>query len=239
SFRGKLQLYWASWNNYGWPELETFTPSAQESTIAYTAAAEDFKKVIENYGLQLFRGGEPGEWGSMGNAEILPNYYYMFIPSTGNPNEDGEMIMVFTHGGTGTGQSEELMRVFTGRSVEGSQNQVNPRFELANRYQSTITGDFVEPLIPMNPSTPGGRTAHNSAITPDSHANRDYSMIGSVLWYYELIKGLASLNDTAFVPFIYKTWSQEVTITGETLTSFNDGGTNRSGLDFRTFIRNY
>ncbi|HLT93704.1 MAG TPA: RagB/SusD family nutrient uptake outer membrane protein [Membranihabitans sp.] len=239
SFRGKLQLYWASWNNYGWPELETFTPSAQEATIAYTAAAEDFKKVIENYGLQLFRGGEPGEWGSMGNAEILPNYYYMFIPSTGNPNEDGEMIMVFTHGGTGTGQSEELMRVFTGRSVEGSQNQVIPRFELANRYQSTITGDFVEPLIPMNPSTPGARTAPNSAINPESYANRDYRMKGSLLWDYELIQGLASLKETAFVPFIYKTWSQEVTINGETLTSFNDGGTNRSGLDFRKFIRNY
>src|SRR5690606_2529215 len=79
----------------------------------------------------------------------------------------------------------------------------------------------------------------NSAINPESYANRDYRMKGSLLWDYELIQGLASLKETAFVPFIYKTWSQEVTINGETLTSFNDGGTNRSGLDFRKFIRNY
>ncbi|MCK7556593.1 RagB/SusD family nutrient uptake outer membrane protein [Chitinophaga sedimenti] len=44
AFRGKLQLYWASWNNYGWPELQGFAPSAAAATAAYTAAADDFKK---------------------------------------------------------------------------------------------------------------------------------------------------------------------------------------------------
>lgn len=239
AFRGKVQLYWASWNNFGWPELTTFTPSATEANEAYAAAAKDFKKVIEDYGLQLFRGGEPGEWGEMGEAEVLPNYYYMFIPSTGNANEDGEMIMVFTHGGTGTGQSDEYMRVFTGRSVEGSQNQVNPRYEIADRYQSTITGEFMEPLIPMNPSEPNARTAPNSALNPESYRNRDYRMKSSILWDYEKIMGLASLKETGFVPFIYKTWSQEITIDGEKYTTFNDGSTNRSGYDFRKFVRNY
>ena len=40
AFRGKLQLYWASWNKNGWPELEGFAPSAAEATAAFTAAAE-------------------------------------------------------------------------------------------------------------------------------------------------------------------------------------------------------
>src|SRR5690606_26778255 len=35
AFRGKTQLFWASWNNFGWPELETFTPSATEANEAY------------------------------------------------------------------------------------------------------------------------------------------------------------------------------------------------------------
>ncbi len=46
AFRGKLHLYWASWNKNGWPELETFKPSATAATAAYTAAAADFKAVI-------------------------------------------------------------------------------------------------------------------------------------------------------------------------------------------------
>jgi hypothetical protein len=239
AFRGKLNLYWACWNNFGWPELETFTPSPSEAVSAYTAAAADFKRVINDFGLKLFRNGEPGEWGTMGNAEILPNYYYMFIPSTGNPNTDGEMIMVFTHGGTGTGQSEELMRVFTGRTVESSQNQAIPRYELADRYQSTITGDFAEPLVPMNPATPGARTAPNSALNPDSYANRDYRMKATLLWDYEMIMGMLTLQETGFSPFIYKTWNQLVNINGKTYRSFNDGGTNRTGYQFRKFIRNY
>ena len=239
AFRGKLNLYWACWNNFGWPELETFTPIPSEAVSAYTAAATDFKRVINDFGLKLFRNGEPGEWGTMGNAEILPNYYYMFIPSTGNPNTDGEMIMVFTHGGTGTGQSEELMRVFTGRTVESSQNQAIPRYELADRYQSTITGDFAEPLVPMNPATPGARTAPNSALNPNSYANRDYRMKATLLWDYEMIMGMLTLQETGFSPFIYKTWNQLVNINGKTYRSFNDGGTNRTGYQFRKFIRNY
>ena len=124
------------------------------------------------------------------------------LSSTGNPNTDGEMIMVFTHGGTGTGQSEELMRVFTGRTVESSQNQALPRYELADRYQSTITGDFAEPLVPMNPATPGARTAPNSALNPNSYANRDYRMKATLLWDYEMIMGMLTLQETGFSPFI-------------------------------------
>lgn len=239
AFRGKLQLYWASWNKFGWPELSTFTPSEAEATAAYTAAAADFKSVIEDFGLDLFRGGEPGEWGTLGEAEVLPNYYYMFIPSTGNSNADGEMIMVFTHGGTGTGQGEELMRDVAGRSHEGSQCWTHPRYEIADRYQSTITGDFVEPLIPMNPANdPAARTTPNSAVNPESYLNRDYRMKASIMWDFEKSAGMLSLQPTGWVPFIYKTWNANVVIDGVTYISYNTDGCN-SGYVYRKFLRNY
>jgi len=54
----------------------------------------------------------------MGDADILPNYFYLFQPVA---NSDPELIMAFTHGGTSTGQGEELKRDFGTRATEGSQ----------------------------------------------------------------------------------------------------------------------
>lgn len=236
AFRGKLQLYWASWNNFGWPELTTFTPDPAKAAEAYAAAAADFKSVIDDFGLTLFRGGAPGEISPLGEAEQLPNYYYLFTPIANTQNP--ELIMGFTHGGTGTGQGEELMRDFAGRSHEGSQCWVSPRFELADRYQSTITGDFVTPLIPMNPSTAGARTAPNSAVNPASYADRDYRMKSTIQWDFEVSVGMTSLKETGWVPWIYKTYAQPVTIDGKTYLSYNTDGSN-SGYVFRKFVRNY
>ncbi|MGV3503702.1 MAG: RagB/SusD family nutrient uptake outer membrane protein [Adhaeribacter sp.] len=235
AFRGKLQLYWACWNKFGWPELDTFTPSAAAADAAYAAAAADFKMVINDFGLTLFRNGEPGEIDALGKAEILPNYYYLFTPVA---NGDPEMIMSFTHGGTGTGQGEELMRDFSGRTHEGSQCWVAPRYEIADRYQSTLTGDFAPKLIPRNPSSAGARTALNSALNPQSYANRDYRMKASIMWDYEMSIGMTSLKSTGFAPFIYKTWAQPVTIDGVKYLTYNTDGLN-SGYVFRKFLRNY
>ncbi|HEV7350656.1 RagB/SusD family nutrient uptake outer membrane protein [Telluribacter sp.] len=235
AFRGKLQLYWASWNRFGWPELTTFKPSATEADAAYAGAAEDFRKVINDFGLTLYRNGEPGEIDALGQAEKLPNYYYLFTPLA---NGDPEMIMTFTHGGIGTNQGEELMRDVSGRSHEGSQAWVTPRYEIADRYQSTITGDFVEPLVPMNPATAGARTKPNSAVNPQSYANRDYRMKSSIMWDYEKSVGMISLQPTGWVPFIYKTYNQPITIDGVKYTTYNTDGTN-SGYVLRKFLRNY
>jgi starch-binding outer membrane protein, SusD/RagB family len=236
AFRGKLQLYWASWKKNGWPELEGFTQNAAEATAAYTAAAEDFKKVMNDFGLTLYMNGAPGEIDDLGKAEKLPNYYHLFTPkANGNP----ESIMVFTHGGTGTGQGEELMRDFAGRSHEGSQCWVSPRYEIADRYQLLSTGDFAPRLIPMNPSTNAtARTALNSAVNPQSYADRDYRMKATIQWDYEMSIGMTSLQSTGFVPFIYKTWAANVTINGVKYLSYNTDGTN-SGYVFRKFVRNY
>ena len=70
AFRGKLQLYWGSWKKNGWPELEGFTPNAADATAAFTAAAADFKSVIDNYGLTLYMNGDPGLIDTLGKADI-------------------------------------------------------------------------------------------------------------------------------------------------------------------------
>jgi hypothetical protein len=113
--------------------------------------------------------------------------------------------MVFTHGGTGTSQGEELMRDFAGRSHEGSQAWVTPRFEIADRYQLINTGDFAPKLVPMNPSNnAAARTALNSAVNPASYANRDYRMKSTIQWDYEMSIGMVSLQSTGFVPLFIK-----------------------------------
>jgi len=236
AFRGKTHLYWASWNNFGWPELAGFVPSESEAQAAYTAAASDFKNVIDNFGLDLFRGGEPGEIDELGKAEILPNYFDLFIPpANGNP----EVIFAFSQGGVGSNQSESIMRHVAGRSHEGSQHMVHPRYEIVDRYQSTITGDFVDPLIPMNPSVPGARTTPGSAVNPQSYANRDYRMKSSIMWDYEVSIGLASLQETGWVPFINRMWNAPITIDGVEYITYNDGAANNSGIVYRKFLRNY
>ncbi|MGV8095328.1 MAG: RagB/SusD family nutrient uptake outer membrane protein [Mangrovibacterium sp.] len=238
AFRGKLQLYWACWNKFGWPELDMFTPSASEAESAYKAAAADFKSVINDYGLTLFRNGEPGETDDLGKAEKLPNYYYLFVGSTGN--NVPEILMSFPHGTYGTNQGvEELVRDFGGRLQSNSQNYIVPCYEIADRYQSTITGDFCDPLIPMNPATPGARTQLNSAVNPQSYANRDYRMKASMMWDYEMMLGTREfvVETTGWNPYIYKTWAAPVTINGVNYTSYN-GATN-TGYVARKFVRNY
>ena len=247
AYRGKLQLYWACWNNFGWPELSSldpangFKPSKAEADAAYKAAAADFKEVIENpaYGLGLFRNGEPGEWGTMGQADVLPNYYYLFNPQTGNGSS--EMIMVFTQGGTGTGQGEWLMNDFGSRQQEFGQGFILPYFEVADRYQSTITGDFCDPLIPMNPnSNPDARTALNSAINPQSYANRDYRMKATMMWDYERYMGIYGRVETGWVGFVSGTWNGVVDVNGENLPTVNWGNTTGpNGYIMRKFVRNY
>jgi len=252
AFRGKMQLYWASWKNFGWPELKGFTTSATEAKTAYAAAAADFKAVVDNYGLTLYKNGEPGECDELGKADKLPNYYYLFTPLA---NGDNEFVFAFTHGGTGTGQGEELMRDFAGRNHEGSQVWVAPRYEIADRYQSTITGDFCDPLVPMAPNAAHDEFyAPNSALNPQSYANRDYRMKSSIQWDYERSIGMTSLKSTGWCPYVYMTWNATISadpgsssywgnFPGFTdddagLITYNTDGTN-SGYIFRKFVRNY
>lgn len=236
ALRGKVNLYWASWNKFGWPELDTFTPSAEEAQSAYEAAAADFRKVIDDYGLELFRNGEPGTCDSLGKAQNLPNYYYLF---TNVANGDKEFIIAFTHGGVGTDQGEHLMRDLAGRTLEYGQCWVTPRFEIANRYQDLTTGDFCDSLIAMPPTVADARTIDNSAINPKSYDNRDYRLKSSILWDYEMIMGIYDKAETGFSPFIYKTWGVEnFEIDGVMYKTYETDGC-MTGYVFRKFVRNY
>jgi hypothetical protein len=230
ALRGKVNLYWGSWKKNGWPELEGFTANAAEATAAFTAAAADFKSVMNDYGLTLYLGGDPGAIDALGKADILPNYFTLFTPkANGNP----EGILVFTHGGTGSNQGEELMRDFAGRSHEGSQCWVSPRFEIADRYQLISTGDFAPALVRGGTAATAG-----GALNPNSYAGRDYRMKSTIMWDYEMSIGLASLQSTGYVPFIYKSWGTNVTINNVNYISYNTDGSN-SGYVFRKFVRNY
>jgi starch-binding outer membrane protein, SusD/RagB family len=147
------------------------------------------------------------------------------------------VIMPITFGTYQSGQSDQLMRNVGSRSHSFSQMHIHPRYEIVDRYQSTITGDFVEPLKPMTPAA-GGRTAPNSAINPQSYADRDYRMKGTIMWDYEMSMGLQSRELTDWVPFIYLTWNSYVTIDGKEYLSLNTTA-NNSGIIYRKFLRNY
>jgi len=238
AFRGKLNLYWASWKKNGWPELEGFQANPAEATTAFAAAAADFKSVINDYGLTLYKNGDPGQIDGLGKADILPNYFELFTPKA---NGSSEMIMSFTHSGTPTNpsQGEELMRDFSGRTIEGSQCWAAPRYEIANRYQLTTTGDFAPKMVQLNPTTNAtARTTLNSAVNPNSYANRDYRMKSTIMWDFELAIGLTALKSTGYSPFIYQTWAANVTVGGVKYISYNTDGSN-SGYVFRKFVRNY
>lgn len=236
ALRGKVYLYWASWNKFGWPELAGFTADAGEAQIAYKAAAADFKSVIEDYGLNLYRAGGAGDSDGLGKAEKLPNYYHLFTPLA---NGDPEFLLYFNFAGTGSGQSEELVRDFAGRSVEFSQCWINPRAALANRYQSITTGDFCDTLIAMPATNPAARTALNSALNPDSYADRDYRMKATMMWDFEKCVGITDKKETGWKPFIYKTSGvADYDIDGVKYTTYE---TDRcmTGYVFRKYVRNY
>jgi starch-binding outer membrane protein, SusD/RagB family len=233
ALRGKVQLYWASWKKNGWPELDGFKQDLTEAKAAYTAAAADFKSVANDFGITLYKGGDPGEIDTLGKADKLPNYYQLFTPKA---NGDPEMLLVFTHGGTGSNQGEELLRDFAGRSHEGSQCWVSPRYEIADRYQLLSTGDFAPKLVANGAAN--ARTSANNALNPASYANRDYRMKATIMWDYEMSVGLSGLASTGWVPFVYKTWQGTVKINNIDYIPYNTDGIN-SGYAFRKFVRNY
>ncbi|QHV99881.1 RagB/SusD family nutrient uptake outer membrane protein [Spirosoma endbachense] len=158
AFSGKVRLFWACWM-----KNEGKTADAQAH---YTAAAADFKKIIDK-NIPLFRNGEPGPVDN-------PNYWHLFQYF----NEyDPEIIFSVQFGGPLLAQGEEMQRDFGTRNTGNGQVWVAPTFRLANRYQLLSTGDFAPSLV-LSKNT----TQLNSATNPKSYAGRDYRMRATILW---------------------------------------------------------
>lgn len=243
AFRGKVQLFWASWNNYGWDELSdlgTFIPSKTKALSAYASAAADFREIIGHeakYGVSLFRNGEPGECSEPGSIEKMPNYYYMFLPSTGN--DSPENLMVLTHGDAASGQCEELMRDFGTKTTESADMQLQPRLRIVNIYQSTVTGDYCDQLVYKSdvPEGDDPYTYKNCYLNPDSYRDRDYRMKSSIVWEYEPVEGFMNLQSTGLHIYSYKNLSgQNVGGTGLPAVNADD---DISGVIMRKYVRNY
>ena len=77
----------------------------------------------------------------------------------------------------GDGQGESLLRDFGTRSTANAQCWIMPTNRLVNRYQSTITGDFLTELILNNQEN-----QENGAWNRKSYENRDWRMRSTILW---------------------------------------------------------
>jgi hypothetical protein len=80
------------------------------------------------------------------------------------------------------------------------------------------------------------REVVNSAVNPQSYANRDYRMKASIMWDYEMSQGMLALQPIGWVPYIYRSWGIEVTIDGIKYITWgiDDADT---GYAYRKFLR--
>lgn len=283
ALRGKVNLYYACWTRSewpwqsqtlmnhphntvpgGWPEAD-LKPDAAASQKAYAAAAADFKEIIDNegkYGVRLFRDGLPGEAGVMGGTNLgkdakLPNYFYMFVPTATDGGENGndspETILGFTHGGTGSGQSESLTRDFGGRSQGSSQNGIVVGYNIIKRYQLIATGDFAPdmkfPTAATGTAVENARKELGTTVCPDSYAGRDYRMKATLLWNGERtinVSQTGGLLDPVEVYYVFNSYDANMVLTqltgGEVITQNVRTYRQDTGLTAyanRKFIRNY
>jgi hypothetical protein len=167
ALRGKVQLYWASWKKYGWPELKGFTQDANEAKISFGKAAEDFKNVIYDYGLALYSDENPGTYHQ-------PSYWNLFQP---DHEYEPEIIFAVENAGPSLGMGEAMQRRYGMRNVVNSQSWVIPTYRLVNRYQSTITGDDLPPLV-LNVDN----TIVNGSRNLETYNNRDWRMKATIVW---------------------------------------------------------
>ena len=190
AFRGKVELFWASWKKNGWPELDGFSQDASEAQASFRKAAEDFGKVINDYGLKLYSEGNPGSYDD-------PAYWHLF---TYHNEYSSEIIFSVQHAGPNLNQGEEMQRDFGTRNTGFAQCWVAPTIRLVDRYQSLTTGDFVDPLVLSTDPT-----VKNGSINPETYEDRDWRMKATMLWDGQ---EMVTLDQSGYVvegklPFVY------------------------------------
>ncbi|MDR0431129.1 MAG: RagB/SusD family nutrient uptake outer membrane protein [Tannerellaceae bacterium] len=164
AFRGKVNLFWASWLNFSRPEWSHLQGKEQASAF-YQKARDDFKTVMNESGHKLFRDAEPGEYHD-------PNYRQLFSLE----NETCEEI-IFSCQFTGPrmGQGSEIKMIFSSRQG-GNNGAEQPTIKMMDLYRM-LDGSKAEPLIASRDNT-----LPNSATNRDSYKGRDWRMRASVLW---------------------------------------------------------
>ena len=201
AFRGKVKLYWASWKNFGWPEIDGFTQDQAEAMTYYESAAADFNKVIYDYGLYLYNNGDPGTYGDNDNfnPQELPAYWHLFQePAEYSP----EVIFSVQFGGPELGQGNSLQRGYGNRHTINGQVYYAPTHHLVNRYQLLETGDFAPPVVLAK-----DETLENGAINPETYERdtadvalrplRDWRMKATIMWDGQRCNWL---DDTGLLP---------------------------------------
>jgi hypothetical protein len=185
-FRGKVNLYWASWKKYGWPELNGFTQDEGEAREYFTKAASDFSKVINDYGLGLYNGGNPGTYGDNDNyiPDELPAYWHLF---QWGAEYSPEIVFSVQFAGPLLEQGDWLTRGYGNRHTINGQVYYAPTHHLVNRYQLIETGDFAPPLVLSK-----NETLQNGAVNPLTYENdtadvsvrakRDWRMKATIMW---------------------------------------------------------
>lgn len=217
AFKAKIELFYACWNHYGWPELEGFEASESTAQQYYTAAAADFGRVINDYGLTLLGDGDPGNYDKPTYGELFQYY-----------NENcSEIIFSITNGGPSLGQGESLLRDFGTRTTGNAQCWIMPTVRLANRYQSTITGDFCDELILSNDaSLPGGSRNRSS------YENRDWRMKATIMWDGEGYNKISTDGLTLGDKYIWMYGERD-----EAKGFINNDASNQTGYIYRKWIR--
>lgn len=216
AFKGKLELFWACWKKNGRPEIDGFQQNESEAKEYYQKAIDDFKEIMQPvYNLQLFKDGAPGEFGN-------PNYLQLF---TLENEKCFEIIFSIQYGGPNIGQGEELIKFFGNRSVLNGWANMQPTNYLVNLYQSTKTGDYVDPVI-LNKS----QNLKNGASNPKTYEGRDYRMRATIVWNGQKMRTITpdgmTIGDSLAFMFGNK-------------NGYLDYNDSRTGYMFRKFVRQY
>lgn len=216
-FSGKIKLYWACWmKNEG---------NLTEATEYYKAAAADFAEVMKpEYGLALFRNGEPG------NPE-RPNYLDLF---DGRNDYNSEVIFATSNAGPNlSGVGDPYVYDFGTRSTGNGGANAVPTVRLMNRYQLLSTGDYAEPLVIKSGLTPDERAnMPNGACNPTSYEGRDYR-IRACMWDGQTFPRVSpdglTIGPEQLI-FLYRT--------NDNVTHINAQGPT-TGYIFRKYVRDY